>query len=134
MRNDTLNGSEQASMTALVSAILSDVQQLLAQQIKLLRLEIHEDLCQARTGAIALGVGLGISALGGLFLCVMLPFLLNALTDWPQWLCFGVFGILFLFIGAGAAYAAGKKLQDSAALPESAATLKENLTCLLRRN
>jgi hypothetical protein len=134
MRNDTLNGSEQASVTTLVSGILSDVQQLLAQQMRLLRLEIREDLHKARTGAIFLGAGLGVAAAGGLLLCVMLPLLLQALTDWPQWVCFGIFGILFFFIGAGAAYAAAKKFQDAASLPESATTLKENLTCLLRRN
>jgi hypothetical protein len=134
MRNDTLNGSEQASVTTLVSGILSDVQQLLAQQTRLLRLEIREDLRKARTGAIFLGAGLGVAAVGGLLLCVMLPLLLYALTDWPQWVCFGIFGVLFLFFGAGAAYAAAKKFQDAASLPESTTTLKENLTCLLRRN
>jgi protein-S-isoprenylcysteine O-methyltransferase Ste14 len=134
MRNDTRNGSEQASVTTLVSGILSDVQQLLAQQTRLLRLEIREDLRKARTGAIFLGAGLGVAAVGGLLLCVMLPLLLQTLTDWPQWVCFGIFGILFLFIGAGAAYAAAKKFQDAATLSESTTTLKENLTCLLRRN
>ncbi len=134
MRNETLNGSEQASLTTLVSGILSDVQQLMAHQMRLLRLEIREDLRKARTGTIALGVGLGITALGGLFLGVALPLLLAALTDWPQWVCFGIFGILFLFIGGGAAYAAMQKFQDAASLPESITTLKENLTCLLRRN
>jgi hypothetical protein len=134
MRNETLNGSSPASMTNLVSGILTDVQQLLAQQMRLLRLEIREDLRKARTGAIFLGVGLGVTAVGGLLLCVMLPLLLHALTHWPEWVCFGIFGILFLFIGGGAAYAAMKHFQDAASLPESTTSLKENLTCLLRRN
>lgn len=133
MRNDTLNGSEQASVTNLVSGILSDVQQLMAQQTRLLRLEIREDLRKARTGAIVLGAGLGVAAVGGLLLCVMLPLLLHALTDWPQWVCFGIFGILFLFLGSGAVYAAMKRIRDASSLPESTTTLKENLTCLLRR-
>lgn len=133
MRNDTLNGSEQAGVTTLVSGILSDVQQILAQQMRLLRLEIRDDLHKARTGAIVLGAGLGILAVGGLLLCVMLPLLLGALTGWPQWICFGIFGVLFLFIGGGAAYAAMKKFQGAASLPESTTTVKENLACLLRR-
>ncbi|HTU91081.1 MAG TPA: phage holin family protein [Gemmataceae bacterium] len=133
MRNDTLNGSEQASTTTLVSGILSDVQQLLAQQTRLLRLEIREDLQRARTGAIVLGSGLGITAIGGLLLCVMLPLLLSALTGWPEWVSFGIFGVLFLFIGGGATFAAMKKFQDAASLPESTTTLKENMACLLRR-
>ena len=134
MRNDTLNGSSQPSLTTLVSGILTDVQQLMAQQTRLLRLEIQADLRKARSGAIFLGAGLGVAAVGGLLLCVMLPLLLHALTDWPQWVCFGIFGILFVFIGGGAAYAAMRMFKEAASLPESTTTLKENLTCLLRRN
>ena len=134
MRNDTLNGSPQPSMTTLVSGILTDVQQLVAQQTRLLRLEIREDLRKARTGAIFLGAGLGVTAVGGLLLCVMLPLLLQWLPHWPEWVCFGILGVLLLFIGGGAAYAAVKKFQDAASLPESTTTLKENIACLLRRN
>jgi fatty acid desaturase len=121
-------------MTTLMSGILTDVQQLMAQQARLLRLEVREDLRKARSGAIYLGAGLGVAAMGGLLLCVMLPLLLNWLTDWPQWVCFGIFGVLYLFVGAGAAYAAMKRFQDAASLPESTTTLKENFACLLRRN
>jgi uncharacterized membrane protein YqjE len=134
MRNDTLNGSSSPSMTALVSGILTDVQNLLAQQMRLLRLEIREDLQKARTGAFFLGAGLGVAAIGGLLLCVMLPLLLTWLTGWPEWVSFCIFGVVFLFIGGGATFAALKKFQDAASLPETTTTLKENLTCLLRRN
>lgn len=134
MRTDTRNGSSQPSMTTLVSGILTDVQQLLAQQTRLLRLEIREDLRKARTGALFLGAGLSVVAVGGLLLCVMLPLLLHWLTQWPEWICFGIVGILLLFVGGGAAYAAVQKFQDAASLPESTTTLKENMACLLRRN
>jgi protein-S-isoprenylcysteine O-methyltransferase Ste14 len=134
MRSDTLNGSEQPSMTTLVGGILTDAQELMAQQARLLRLEIREDLRKARTGAVFLGAGLGVAAVGGLFLCVMLPLLLHALTNWPEWICFGIFGVLFFFIGLGATYAAVKKFQAAATLSETTTTLKENFTCLLRRS
>lgn len=134
MRNDTLNGSSSASVTTLVSGILTDAQQLMAQQTQLLRQEIRDDLHKARTGTLFLGAGLGIVAIGGLFLSVMLPLLLHWLTDWPQWLCFGIVGVVFLFVGGGASYAAMKKFQGAASLAESSAALKENIACLLRRN
>lgn len=134
MQTDVRNGPSGPSMSALMGGILTDVQQLMAQQTQLLRLEIREDLRKARSGAIFLGAGLGVAAIGGLFLCVALPLLLHALTDWPQWVCFGIFGILFLFIGGGAAYAAMKLFKEAASLPETTTTLKENITCLLRRN
>jgi len=123
-------------MSSLVTGILADVQQLFAQQTRLLRLEIREDLHKARTGAIFLGAGLGITAVGGLLFCFMLPYLLFWATNEqiPLWGCFGIFGVVFLLVGAGASYVALKKFQDAAALPESTAALKENVACLLRRN
>jgi hypothetical protein len=117
-----------------MGGILSDVQQLMSQQVQLLRLEIRDDLRKARTGAIFLGAGLGVTAVGVLLFCLMLPLLLNALTGLPLWACFGIFGVVFLLIGGGASYAAAKKFQDAASLAESSTALKENVACLLRRN
>jgi len=134
MRNDVLNGSSAPSMTTLVSGILTDVQQLMAQQTQLLRLEIREDLRKARTGAIFLGAGLGVTAVGLLLFCLMLPYLLWWLTPLPLWACFGIFGVVFLLIGGGASFAALKKFQGAASLHESSTALKENVACLLRRN
>jgi len=135
MRTEVHNGSS-PTVTALVSGILADVQQLLNQQMQLLRLEVREDLRKARTGAMFLGVGLGITAIGGLLLCMMLPHLLFWATNGviPLWACYGIFGVVFLFVGGGAAYVAVKKFQDAASLPETTTSLKENVACLLRRN
>jgi hypothetical protein len=74
MRNDVLNGASAPSMSSLASGILADVQQLITQQTQLVRLEIREDLRKARTGAIFLGAGLGVTAIGGLLFCFMLPY------------------------------------------------------------
>jgi uncharacterized membrane protein YqjE len=136
MRNDVPNGVSPPSLSSLVSDILTDVQQLVAQQARLVRLEIREDLRKARTGAIFLGAGLGVTLVGGLLFCLMLPYLLNWATkdQIPLWACFGIFGVVFLFGGGGAVYAALKKFQDAASLPETTASLKENVACLLRRN
>src|SRR6185437_12303661 len=113
MRNDVLNGSSQPSMSALMGGILTDVEQLIVQQTQLIRLEIREDLHKARTGAMFLGAGLGVTLVGGLLFCVTLPLLLNWLTNdtLPLWACFGIFGVVFLLGGGGAMYAALKKFQ-----------------------
>jgi len=123
-------------MSALMGGILTDVEQLIVQQTQLIRLEIREDLLKARTGAMFLGAGLGVTVVGGLLFCVTLPLLLNWLTGdmLPLWACFGIFGVVFLLLGGGAMYAALKKFQGAVSLPESTTALKENVTCLLRRN
>jgi len=133
MRNDVLNGSSGTSMTALVGGIVTDIEQLFVQQTQLIRLEIRDDLRKARTGALFLGAGLGVTLIGGLLFCLMMPYLLNWATGLPLWACFGIMGAVFLLVGGGALYAALKKFQAAVTLPESAATLKENVACLLRR-
>jgi hypothetical protein len=120
-------------MTALVGGIVSDVEQLFVQQTRLLRLEIREDIRKARTGAFFLGAGLGVTLIGGLLFCLMMPYLLSWATGLPLWASFGIMGVVFLFVGGGAVYAALKKFQSAMSLPESTAALKENVTCLLRQ-
>lgn len=135
MRTDLRNGASQPSMTSLVGGIFTDVRELMTQQSRLLRLEIREDLRNARIGATYLGVGLGVSAIGGLLLALALPLFLWWLApQLPLWACFGIFGVVLLLVGGGAAYAAMKHFQEAASLSESSEALKENLTCLLRRN
>lgn len=132
MRTDVRNGAS-PSLTSLVSGILSDVEQLIVQQGQLLRLEIREDLRKARTGAIFLGVGLGVALIGLLLLCVMVPLLLWwAVPELPLWAWFAITGTVFLLVGGGAVYSALKYFQAAATLPESVATVKENVQCLLR--
>jgi hypothetical protein len=125
---------DQASLTSLVSGIIADAQRLIKQQTDLIRHEIREDIRKARDGAIFLGVGLGITLVGGLLFCLMPPYLLNWLTDnqLPLWACFGIVGLVFLILGACAVWVASKKFRSVAQLPESVEALKENVTWTLK--
>jgi uncharacterized membrane protein YqjE len=134
MKNESSNGTGAPSMTALMTGIIADGEQLIAQQMALLRLELREDLRKARKGAIFLGVGLGITLVGGLLFCLMPPYLLYwAVPDIPLWACFGITGAVFLLLGGIAVFIAAKKFQAAVALPESMAALKENMTYFMDR-
>jgi len=127
--NETQTPSHDASLTSLVTGIVTDVQQLIKQQTELIRHEIREDIQKARDGAIFLGIGLGITLVGGLLFCLMPPYLLNwAVPELPLWACFGITGVVFLILGACAVWAAAKKFQSAASFPESIESLKENVT------
>ncbi len=131
---DAREGSPQSNTTPLLTGIVADVRLLMEQQAQLLRSEIRDDLRKARAGLLLLGASLGIVASGGLLLCFMLPWLLHWLTAWPEWLCCGLFGVLFLALGVTMAYLGFNQFRKSASLSESTAALKETLACLLRRN
>jgi len=116
-------------MTGLLGDILNDAQELIRQQLALFRQEVREDLRKTRDGAIALSAGVGVIAMGGLLLLLMLPLLLNWLVPAiPLWGCFGIVGGLAAAIGAILLFAAVQRFKSIHPMSDQAATgLKENL-------
>ena len=78
MRNDTLNGSSQPSMTTLVGGILTDVQELITQQTRWRVWRSARIFARLALGPFFSVRAWASAAIGGLFLCVALPLLLHA--------------------------------------------------------
>jgi len=139
----TLQNPSDASMVSLVSGIVDDVRNLIAQQIKLTRAEIQSDLRKAGAIALTFAVGAGLLLLGAILACLMLVYLLHWLTSpagadsasVPLWGCFGIVAAAFGAIGGVMIAAAQKKLEATNLLPEKAASaFKENVECLMNKN
>lgn len=124
-----LRSSPGVGITSLVTDIISDAEELIRQQMALFRQEIRDDLRKTRDGAIALAAGVGVIAVGGILLLVMLPLLLNWLVpSIPLWGCFGIVGAAATTIGAAALYAGIQRFKAIHPLSDQAAQgLKENL-------
>jgi putative superfamily III holin-X len=92
--------SPEPNFGRLVSGILNDVKELVTDGIALAKLEVRDELRKAKVAAVAAGVGIGVMAVGGLLLLVMLVHLLAAFTVIPLWGCYGIVGGALLLIGA----------------------------------
>ncbi len=116
------------TVTALVSGIITDAQQLIQQQFAMFRQEIHQDMGKLKSGALSLALGVGIAGGGGVLVLLMLPLLLYAeVPGLPLWACCGIVGAVLTALGAGVAYASVKKLESLDPLSDqSAKGLKEN--------
>jgi len=128
MLND-LGTATSPSITGLVSGIVNDAQELIKQQMTLFRHDLQVDIRKTKEGALSLGIGLGVAALGGLLLALMLVHLLQSLApELPLWGCYGIVGGVLIGVGGILCYA-GKKIFDSfSPLPnESVQALKENV-------
>ncbi len=116
-------------LTPLISGIISDAQSLLKQQLTLFQTEVKKDLGRTRDAAIPLAVGVVVSLLAGIFLCLMVAHML--VYFWPQLPLFASFGIVGAFLGVvgGSLVFFGKSKFDAfSPLPEkSVEGLKENL-------
>jgi len=117
-----------ASVTELVSGIISNAQDLITKQFELLKVETLDELRKTRDAAIFMGLGAAVGAVGGLLLFLMVVFLLNSVFPaLPLWACFGIVGGVTLLVGVALLFAGKQKLTTVGAVPESVQALKENV-------
>jgi len=96
------------NLGGLISGVLNDVKELITDGVTLAKLEVKDELRKAKTAAIEVGIGVGVMAVGGVLLLVMLVHLLAAFTPIPMWGCYGIVGGLLVIIG-GIMLVAGKR-------------------------
>ena len=114
------------SLAALLGGIMHDAKDLLVQELTLAKLEGQDELRQIKTAALALGIGVGVAAVGGILLSVMLVHVLAAYTDIPLWGCYGIVGSVFGVLG-WVLLASGKhKIEEIDVMPQTVETMKEN--------
>jgi len=115
------NGSQHLSAPSFVSllgGIANDATELLVREVALTKLEVQYELRKAKTAAIALSIGIGTIATGGILLMLMLVHVLAALTVVPLWGCYGIVGSALVVLG-GVLLAAGKtKAEELDVVPQ----------------
>jgi uncharacterized membrane protein YqjE len=128
MANDVRSPND-PSVTTLVTGIVGDVQELIKQQIALVRVEVRDDFQKTKSAISSLAIGGGILLLGIILACLMVVYALNA--AWPElplWACYAIVGGVLLALGAGLLYAGKRKFDTFNPLPDqSYQALKENL-------
>jgi hypothetical protein len=129
MATDLQSPSQQPSVTALVGGIISDVQDLIRQQAALIGKEIKDDVNKSIGAAISLAAGAGITAMGGLLLCITLALVLDVyVPELHWWGGFAIVGGVLTVVGLVLLYAAVKKFENIKAMPESVQAIKETVT------
>jgi hypothetical protein len=83
----------------IVTGIFDDLRVLMRQEAQLLRDEVKLEVTKAGRAASGLGIGIGLLAIGGLFLLLMLVHGLQEWLAWPLWASYGLVGLLLA--GAG---------------------------------
>lgn len=120
--------AEDESLIELLRSALADMHELVRDQFELMHAEIRDEVMSARAAGLAFGGAAFAGLLGlGLFF-VALGGAIADWFDWPTWAGYGIVSLL-LFAGAFTAVMYGqKRLSNVGALPNTRASLKENLT------
>jgi hypothetical protein len=116
----------EASVGELVRGALTDVRELVKEEVALARAEIRGELRKASGAAV--GFGLAAVALWFALFCFTVALALGvaALFDWPVWAGFAVVAVLLAVAGA-LGYVSGRRaLVAVEPLPRTVHTLKEN--------
>jgi hypothetical protein len=99
------NGQSTAS---LVGGIVQDARDLLAAELKSAKIEVKQELEEAKKAAISFAIGASLAAVGGLMLLLTIVFLLATYTDLPLWASFAIVGVVLAVVG-GVMLVMGKK-------------------------
>jgi len=130
MSTPTQTHDREPSITALVTGIVNDGQELLKQQLTLFKSEIRQEMTKAREAALSLSAGIAITALGGFLICFGVAHLIAWAFELPTWAGFGITGGALLFIGL-IAWAVGRNKLESMHPPEQTMQgIKENVQWL----
>jgi uncharacterized membrane protein YbhN (UPF0104 family) len=128
MATNVQSGSD-VSVTALVTGIVGDAQELMKQQFALFKAEVKEDVRKTGEATASLVIGLTATLVGSIVLCFAVAHLLH--WAWPDvnlWVWYAAVGGVVTAVGAGLAFAAYQKFRSFNPLPdETAQALKENL-------
>lgn len=121
------------SFISLLGGIANDARQLLLHEVALAKLEVQYELRQAKTAAIALGIGIVIVAMGGVLLMLMLVQVLAAFTVVPLWGCYGIVGSVLVVLGGIQLAAGTTKTEELNVAPRTVERIKESAQWLTKQ-
>ena len=129
MAND-FPGATEPSMASMVGGIVNDAQTLIKQEMALAKREVTDELHKARDAAIALSIGVGLTAVGSLLLSLMLVYLLRWASSerLTLWACYGIVGAALMVVGGGLLFLGKRRAGAVHLMPEQTmATMKDNV-------
>lgn len=120
--------NSQPTLAQLVNGLMSDATLLVHQELALAKHELYEEARKTKTAVTSLGAGIGIAAIGGLLLIIMLVHLVRALTEWPMWTCYGIIGGICAIAGVALLYRGTQHISQIHIVPQQTVeSMKENI-------
>jgi Putative Actinobacterial Holin-X, holin superfamily III len=120
--------TRESTLAQLLTGLIQDAQKLLRQEVALATHEIRIEFWNTIRAVMFLGIGIGIAAIGGWLLILMLVHLLQALTALPLWVCYGIVGGLFAAGGVVLLVLGKRKLARLHLMPQKTVeTMQENV-------
>jgi len=108
------------SIAALLGGVVADAQHLVRREVDLAKQEVLIEVDKVKQGAISLGIGGGVLALGGIMLLLMLVHGLNEWFGLPLWASYLIVGGVLAVAGAVLLYMGINRLKKVDPVPHEA--------------
>ena len=125
---------ERTSIPTLIKGLLDDARDLIREELQLARAEIREEISALQTVTIAFAIAAVVGLFGAVLLSIALGGALAYFLRWPSWTGYGIVAVLFLAAGWGLCLYARARLRDVRAIPNTTATMKENLAWMQNKS
>jgi hypothetical protein len=128
MLAETPRHSPRPTFTALLEGLLADMKALAIQEFRLATHEVREELGKAQSAVSSLAMAIGLAAIGGLLLILMVVHLL-AEAGLPLWASYGLVGLVLGGAGVWLLLRAKRQAAEIHVLPvRTVQTMKENVS------
>lgn len=123
------------SIAGLLGGLVADAQTLVRREVDLAKQEVLVEVDKVKQGAMALGIGVGITAVGGILLTLMLVHFLIDVVNLAPWISYLIVGALFAVVGGVLLMRGINRLKQIDPLPrEAIAEVKENVEWIKEQN
>jgi uncharacterized membrane protein YqjE len=126
--------SEYESIPQLIKSLFADMRELIHEEIALARAEIREELSSLKTVAFSFGCAAVAAILGVVLLCIGVAGAIAYALGWPAWAGYGITAVALLLVAFCLVLYGQSLLTDVRALPETTASVKENLTWMQNKS
>jgi len=99
MGNSTDVETKNSGIMSLVSGILRDASDLISKEVAAAKLEMREELENAKSTAVLMGVGLVALLVGIILLMLALVYVLQQYTALDLWVCYAIVGGAISLLG-----------------------------------
>lgn len=99
MGNSTDVEAKNSGIMSLVSGILRDASDLISKEVAAAKLEMREELENAKSTAVLMGIGLVALLVGIILLMLALVYVLQQYTALDLWVCYAIVGGAISLLG-----------------------------------
>ena len=109
--------NDKPGISSLISGIILDTATLINKEFAAARLEFRGELNKAKSAALLMGIAAAALMMGVILLCLMLVHLLQALTGFDLWICYGIVGASLVMLGIIVLFAAKQRADKTRLMP-----------------